>query len=209
MVQQQVSTAADQLVDVIQRLHRRGWCDGTGGNFSLVLEREPLRLLMAPSGVDKGRVQADQLIQVNRDGAVVYGSGKASAETLLHLQIIKDCQAGAVLHTHSLTATLLSKHHQKLGGIHLEGWEMLKGLAGVTTHATSVQIPIIANHQNLELLSQNAAEHLPNAAHGLLVAGHGLYAWGETLEAAQRHVEILEFLLNLHWRQQLLHLSNA
>ncbi|QNI78633.1 methylthioribulose-1-phosphate dehydratase [Synechococcus sp. RS9909] len=208
-MQQQVSTAADQLVDVIQRLHRRGWCDGTGGNFSLVLEREPLRLLMAPSGVDKGRVQADQLIQVNRDGAVVDGSGVASAETLLHLRIIHDCQAGAVLHTHSLTATLLSRQHQSLGGIHLEGWEMLKGLAGVTTHATSVQIPIIANHQNLELLSQNAAEHLPNAAHGLLVAGHGLYAWGETLEAAQRHVEILEFLLNLHWRQQLLHLSNA
>jgi methylthioribulose-1-phosphate dehydratase len=67
-----------------------------------------------------------------------------------------------------------------------------------------VQVPIIANHQNLQLLSQNAAEHLPNAAHGLLVAGHGLYAWGETLEAAQRHVEILEFLLNLHWRQHLL-----
>ena len=203
-MQQQVSTTADQLVDVIHRLHRRGWCDGTGGNFSLVLEREPLRLLMAPSGVDKGRVKAEQLIQVNREGAVISGSGKASAETLLHLQIIEDCQAGAVLHTHSLTATLLSNHHQKLGGIHLEGWEMLKGLAGVTTHDTSVQIPIIANHQNLQLLSQNAAEHLPNAAHGLLVAGHGLYAWGETLEAAQRHVEILEFLLNLHWRQHLL-----
>jgi len=204
-MQKQVSTAADQLVDVIQKLHHRGWCDGTGGNFSLVLEREPLRLLMAPSGVDKGRVQADQLIQVNREGAVISGSGKASAETLLHLRIIDACQAGAVLHTHSLTATLLSNHHQKLGGIHLEGWEMLKGLAGVTTHDTSVQIPIIANHQNLELLSQKAAEHLPNAAHGLLVAGHGLYAWGETLEAAQRHVEILEFLLNLHWRQHLLH----
>jgi len=189
---------------VIHRLHRRGWCDGTGGNFSLVLEREPLRLLMAPSGVDKGRVKAEQLIQVNREVEVVHGSGKASAETRLHLQIIDDCHAGAVLHTHSLTATLLSRHHQKLGGIDLEGWEMLKGLAGVTTHDISVQVPIIANHQNLQLLSQNAAEHLPNAAHGLLVAGHGLYAWGETLEAAQRHVEILEFLLNLHWRQHLL-----
>lgn len=208
-MQQQVSTTADQLVDVIHRLHRRGWCDGTGGNFSLVLEREPLRLLMAPSGVDKGRVKAEQLIQVNREVEVVHGSGKASAETLLHLQIIDDCHAGAVLHTHSLTATLLSRHHQKLGGIDLEGWEMLKGLAGVTTHDISVQVPIIANHQNLQLLSQNAAEHLPNAAHGLLVAGHGLYAWGETLEAAQRHVEILEFLLNLHWRQHLLPSHNS
>lgn len=75
-MQQQVSTTADQLVDVIHRLHRRGWCDGTGGNFSLVLEREPLRLLMAPSGVDKGRVKAEQLIQVNREVEVVHGSGE-------------------------------------------------------------------------------------------------------------------------------------
>ena len=59
-----------------------------------VLEREPLRLLMAPSGVDKGRMQADHLIQVNRDGAVISGSGKASAETLLHLRIIDEGRRG-------------------------------------------------------------------------------------------------------------------
>lgn len=34
-------------------IHRRGWCDGTGGNFSCVKQRQPLQLLMAPSGVDK------------------------------------------------------------------------------------------------------------------------------------------------------------
>ena len=88
-------------------LHRRGWCDGTGGNFSVVVEQEPLRLLMAPSGVDKGSVQAQDLIEVNRNGDVIRGVGRASAETLLHLRIIDCCGAGAVLHTHSLSATLL------------------------------------------------------------------------------------------------------
>lgn len=81
---------------------------------------------------------------------------------------------------------------------------MLKGLEGIDTHDTSVSVPIIANDQNLKSLSATASKHLPGKAHGLLVAGHGLYAWGKTLNDARRHVEILEFLLDLHWRESLL-----
>ena len=81
----------------MQDLHRRGWCDGTGGNFSIVQQREPLQLLMAPSGVDKGQVRADQLIVVDEDCHILSGQGKASAETSLHLRIVKETQAGACL----------------------------------------------------------------------------------------------------------------
>mgnify|MGYP003343558207 FL=1 len=79
---------ARALTLTMAMLHRRGWCDGTGGNFSVVLQQDPLRLLMAPSGVDKGSVKAEQLIQVDGSGTVVAGSGKASAETMLHLRIV-------------------------------------------------------------------------------------------------------------------------
>jgi len=185
-------------------LHRRGWCDGTGGNFSVVVEQEPLRLLMAPSGVDKGSVQAQDLIEVNRNGDVIRGVGRASAETLLHLRIIDCCGAGAVLHTHSLSATLLSRTELQRGSVCLEGWEMLKGLKGVTTHDTNVNVPIIDNNQDLQKLSESAAMRLSEAPYGLLVAGHGLYAWGNDLSEARRHTEILEFLLELTWRQSLL-----
>ena len=88
-------------------IHRRGWCDGTGGNFSCVLNQEPLQLLMAPSGVDKGLVAPDDLITVDGDGQLLGGSGKPSAETLLHLEVVKSRGAGAVRHTHSQAATLL------------------------------------------------------------------------------------------------------
>jgi methylthioribulose-1-phosphate dehydratase len=37
-----------------------------------------------------------------------------------------------------------------------------------------------------------------------LIAGHGLYAWGASLAIARRHLEILEFLLEQHWRHLLL-----
>ena len=38
------------------------------------------------------------------------------------------------------------------------------------------------------------------ASHGLLLRGHGLYTWGASLAEAQRHVETLEFVLELHMR---------
>ena len=152
-----------QLIKTIRDLHNRGWCDGTGGNFSVVCEQDPLRLLMAPSGVDKGSVEATDLIEVNGNGEVVHGEGKASAETLMHLQIIKQCSAGAVLHTHSCNGTLLSRLHQTSGHLKLEGWEMLKGLDGIITHNTTVELPIIDNDQNLKRLSEQASQHLGDA----------------------------------------------
>ena len=194
---------ASALITTMRALHRRGWCDGTGGNFSVVTEREPLQLLMAPSGVDKGAVTDSDLIVVNAAGDVVNGNGRASAETLLHLRIVDQCNAGAVLHTHSINATWLSRRFLDQGCLVLEGWEMLKGLEGVNTHATSIELPIINNDQDLTTLSETAGQRLEKAPYGLLVSGHGLYAWGSDLQQARRHTEILEFLLELVWRQTL------
>ena len=203
---------AEALAALIRELHRRGWCDGTGGNFSCVLGRDPLRLLMAPSGINKGSVRASDLVQVNEAGAVVEGNGQASAETLLHLKIVHTCGAGAVLHTHSPAATLLSRlalqndqkqAHDPAGvpGVVFEGLEMMKGLEGITTHHSRVVLPVVPNDQDLRRLSALASPLLNGAPHGLLVAGHGLYAWGSDLFVAQRHVEILEFLLDQAWRE--------
>lgn len=192
------------LIKTMQMLHQRHWCDGTGGNFSVVVQREPLLMLMAPSGVDKGSVLPHQLIVVNGQQDVVDGIGCASAETALHRELIQHAGAGSVLHTHSVQATALSQHYRSQGFIPLEGWEMLKGLAGITTHATRVDLPVVANSQSMEDLVMAFGPHIANRAHGILVAGHGLYAWGKNLAQAQRHVEILEFLLNVHSQQLLL-----
>lgn len=189
-------------------IHGRGWCDGTGGNFSCVLERSPLQLLMAPSGVHKGDVQAEQLIVVDSNAAVLRGDGRASAETLLHLAIVIETGAGAVLHTHSQAGTLLSEQRAPRGSepglLQLEGLEMLKGLEGISSHTSAVSVPVLANDQDLERLSARAKPHLARAPHGLLIAGHGLYAWGADLSTARRHLEIHEFLLEHAWRRLLL-----
>jgi methylthioribulose-1-phosphate dehydratase len=214
-----IAAPARALTEAMAAIYGRGWCDGTGGNFSCVLQRNPLRLLMAPSGVHKGAVAPEALIEVDDHGTVVRGSGKASAETALHLSIVEQCQAGAVLHTHSQAATLLSRWRDPersqepaeadnptgaVAHLELEGLEMLKGLAGITTHQAAVRVPVLSNDQDLARLSSHAGPHLADAPYGLLVAGHGLYAWGRDLMEARRHLEILEFLLEQRWRQLIL-----
>ena len=198
-----------RLCEVMAAIDRRGWCDGTGGNFSCVLGTQPLALLMAPSGVEKGGLKPRDLIVVNDNGAVIKGEGRASAETLLHLAIVAATKAGAVLHTHSQAATLLSRLAEFRGQplpaqgwqLQIKGLEMLKGLQGIRSHEQQISIPVLPNDQDLGRLSQLALSSLADAPFGILISGHGLYAWGDDLAMAKRHLEILEFLLEQHWRE--------
>jgi len=106
---------------------------GTSGNFSAVLSRDPLRLAITVSGVDKGLLSADQIVEIDAHGQVVAGSGNPSAESSLHIAIARARGAGAVLHTHSIWSTIFSDTASE-GGVAIEGYEMLKGLDGVRTH---------------------------------------------------------------------------
>ena len=206
--------AAVELCSTMRRIHRRGWCDGTGGNFSCRLRRDPLELLMAPSGVDKGSLRPGDLIVVDGGGEVLRGKGRASAETLLHIALMEHAQAGAVLHSHSQAGTLLSRlalgrrdpspTEGEVVCIEHAGLEMLKGLEGIRSHECRVRVPVLANDQDIGRLAQAARPLLPDCPWGFLVAGHGLYAWGTDLTSARRHLEIHEFLLEQHWRTLLL-----
>ena len=167
-----------------------------------MVQKDPVLLLMAPSGVDKGSLQPEQLLVVNEFQEVLDGAGKASAETQLHMAIIHKTGAGAVLHTHSVTGTVLSRRYAKEGQIRLEGLEMLKGLNGIHSHNAHVDLPVVCNNQNMDVLAEDFHQQIQHLPQGILVEGHGLYAWGDNLQQAERHVEIIEFLLDVQLQEQ-------
>jgi methylthioribulose-1-phosphate dehydratase len=190
---------ATSLAEAAKGFYRRGWALGTSGNFSAVVSPEPLRLVITSSGVDKGRLAADQFVQVDGGGGVVAGEGRPSDETKLHLTIVRERSAQAVLHTHSVWSTTLSALLINDSGIEISGYEMLKGLAGVRTHEHREWLPILDNSQDMDQLARELEELLRRRpdAHGFLLRGHGLYTWGKSVDEARRHVEILEFLLEV------------
>ena len=193
---------AGSLVETARGFYSRGWIFGTSGNFSSVISREPLRLAITASGLDKGRLTPDGIVIIDGNGNALDGVPRASAEAALHLTIVRNRRAGAVLHTHSVWSTLLSDHHGNAGGFAIEGYEMLKGLDGITSHNHAEWIPIIENSQDCDALARKieiVLNELP-LTHAFLLRRHGLYTWGKDLEEARRHIEILEFLMEVTGR---------
>ncbi|HTH36435.1 MAG TPA: methylthioribulose 1-phosphate dehydratase [Pyrinomonadaceae bacterium] len=199
-----ITASTAELADAGREFYRRGWVLGTSGNFSMLLARKPLRICVTASGIEKGNLDETNFLELDDDAEILQGFGKPSAETLLHLTIYRFMpKARSILHTHSVWGTILSDHYFEQGAIEIEGYEMLKGLAGVKTHEHTEKVPIVENSQDYIALSHVIENVIRDNAgiHGIYLRRHGLYTWGESVAEARRHVEIFEFLFEVIGRQ--------
>lgn len=187
---------AHALAETARFLAARGWTPATSSNFS-ARPSVPGCLAISRSGVDKHAFGPEHVIAVDFDGGVLEPPGaKPSAETLLHTMLYaRDPEIGAVLHTHSAAATVLSMTAAS-DEIAIEGFELLKGFRGIETHAHVERVPVFPNSQDMGTLSEAVAARLEDGTHGYLIAGHGLYTWGRDLAEARRHVETFELLFD-------------
>ncbi len=174
----------------------RHWVPATGGNFS-VRSGEHAALVTA-SGKDKGELSPQDLLPISWQDGQLSCPGTPSAETALHMQLYQlDSQIKAVLHTHSVPATVFSRLIAD-DSYSFTGYEMQKAISGNTTHDTACPLAIVANNQDIAALARTVAQRWQQQPlnFGLLVRGHGLYVWGNSLEQAKRHLEGWEFLIN-------------
>ena len=102
------SNLAALLTEAGRLFYSRQWVVGTSGNFSAVVSRDPLRLVITSSGVDKGALAPEHFMEVDEAGRAVGGRGRPSAETEVHLMVVRARGAQAVHHTHSVWSTILS-----------------------------------------------------------------------------------------------------
>lgn len=191
-----------ELIAVGREFHARGWSLATSSNFSIVVNRDPLWLLVTGSGFDKGRLTPNQFVVVDGDGQrLSEEQPRPSAETKLHTVLAKSTGAGSILHTHSTWATVLSERYSAAGFLEIGGYEMLKAFAGITTHESRIRMAIFPNTQDIDSLASRIEVRLqagdPDLRHGFLMAGHGLYTWGRDVAEARRHVEASEFLFEV------------
>ncbi len=187
--------AAQSIVDAGRFLYDRGWSPATSSNYSARIDSDHIAITV--SGRHKGQLAAGDVMVVDLNGNPVQSNCKSSAETLLHTvlyQVFPD--AGAVLHTHSVKATVLSRLIPPGQSLELEGYELQKAFAGVTSHEGRLSVPVFDNTQDIPALAEQTAEWF--RAHpeqpGYLIRGHGLYTWGATMADCLRHVEAFEFL---------------
>lgn len=191
------NAAARSICDAGRRINARGWCPATSSNFSQRIDAESCAITI--SGRDKGALTVDDIMRVDLDGKPL-SAGKPSAETLLHTHLYKrDPKIGAVLHTHSPNATLLSQLVRE-SALRLQGWELLKAFEGIATHEASIAVPVFDNTQDIARLARDVDRWLDTAdtpCHGYLIRGHGIYAWGSTMNDCWRHLEAFDYLMGL------------
>jgi methylthioribulose-1-phosphate dehydratase len=186
--------AAELVCELGRHFYDLGWASGTGGGICI---RDGEHIVIAPSGVQKERMRADQMFTVAVDGTVITRPAdpalRPSECTSLFLKPIGMRGAGAVIHSHSLhavVATLLFEREFAIS--HLE---MIKGIEGMA-YGDRLIVPIIDNTARECDLAESleaAIEAYPQT-HAVLVRRHGVYVWGRDWVQAKTHAECYDYL---------------
>ncbi|MGI4747192.1 MAG: methylthioribulose 1-phosphate dehydratase [Janthinobacterium lividum] len=195
------AAAVDEIVAAGRRMDRHGWVPATAGNISRRLADG--RIAITRSGCHKGFLTTRDVIEVDLDGRPATIGDRPSAETRLHTDLYRRLLPdGAVIHGHSIAATVLSMHEPdrrpsdgSWDAIEFSGYELLKAFEGQGTHQTSLRLPIYDNDQDIARLAELISPKLGACPMGYLIRGHGVYVWGRTMDMALARLEGLEFLL--------------
>lgn len=185
----------EQIIQAGRFLYARGWSPATSSNYSARLSTN--QVLLTVSGKHKGQLDKEDILATDLQAQSLEPNKKPSAEALLHTQLYNwQANIQAVLHTHSVNATVLSRIEQS-AAIEFTDYELQKAFAGISSHEQPLLVPIFANDQDMPRLAQKVQTWLDNHpdCQGYLIRGHGLYTWGASMADALRQIEAFEFLL--------------
>ena len=184
--------AADELIEAGNALYRMGMVPATSGNFSARLANGDIAITV--SGAHKGKLTRADIMLMDKHGKA-RDERKPSAETALHTQVYALFpEVNVVLHPHALNAVVLSKRRTDF--VKLQDYELLKAFPGISTHRTTLQVPIFPNDQDILRLARQVEPYLKQSPDTVayIIAGHGFYTWGKDVASAMRHIEALDYL---------------
>ena len=186
--------ARERICELCRLFWQLGWASGTGGGISL---RVGETIFMAPSGVEKERLQPSDIFELDRRGRIKKAApGKRLTACAPLFQAAYDHRdAGAVLHSHSLDVVLASMIVPAGEPLRLTRLEMMKGLEGVGYFDVH-EIPVIDNtalEHELKDRVERAVLEFPKA-NAVIVRNHGMYVWGRDSAHAKTQAECLDYL---------------
>ncbi len=181
------------LAEAGRWLAQRGWIPATAGNFSARLNAQ--QIVITASGRHKGQLDASGFLVVDLEGHVLSPGKTPSADTFLHIIMYRrNPDLGAMLHTHSVHATVLSRRLTQ--GLVLEDYEVLRTFFRRADPSAALHLPVFPHAGDVQQLAAQVDAVLgqyPDLA-GYLIQGHGLYTWGRSVEEAMRYAEAFEFM---------------
>eukprot|EP00897_Mesotaenium_endlicherianum_P000305 jgi/Mesen1/10275/ME000785S09552 len=175
----EVTEARSLVSELCRQFYTLGWVSGTGGSISIKVndtsrENKDRIIVMAPSGVQKERMEPDDMYVLAPDGEVLSQPVRKPAPH----KPPKCSECGPLF-------------------LKITHMEMIKGIAGHGYYDELV-VPIIENTaREYELTESLAAamEAYPKAT-AVLVRNHGLYVWGDNWIQAKTQAECYHYLFD-------------
>ncbi len=180
-----LNKAGDQLASSVatggRDLYRLGYMPGTSGNISLRLPDG--NILITPSGVNKGRMDREDLIIIDSEGNLIEGRGKPSSEYKMHTACYDlRPDVGAVVHCHPPYCTAMASC-----GVSLEDPVLPEGILVLGP------VPLVEySTPSTREVSDNLIPFLKDR-NVFLLANHGALCLGADLNQALHRMETLEF----------------
>ncbi len=169
------------LVEIGRRLYAKEMIAGSEGNISLKLNDH--RILTTPTGLCKGLLRPDDLVEVDANGLLLKTEkGRPSSELPMHLAIYRARpDVKAVVHAHPIVAT----------GFALAGIPLVKNfLPEIILTFGEIPLTRYGTPSTCEL-SEEVARLIKNHD-GLLLANHGAVTVGKDLDEAYFRMDVLE-----------------
>jgi L-fuculose-phosphate aldolase len=176
------------LAETARAMSQRGLSHGTSGNVSA---RVPEGMLVTPSAVPYGDLEAEAIVLMDLDGRALEPTAhRPSTEWRLHAAILMARpEVGSVLHAHSMFCTTLACLRQDIPAFHY-----MVAVAG----GDSIRCAPYARFGSAAL-----ADHAVGALEGrlaCLLANHGMVAVGASPAAALALAAEVDVLAEQYWR---------
>jgi L-fuculose-phosphate aldolase len=174
-----------ELVRFSKWLSRLGFMPGTSGNLSARLDEG--RLLITPTGMSKFLLKPSDLVIVDLQGRLLFGTRKVTSEVCMHLAIYemrKDISA--VVHAHPPIATGFACAGRGLDQVLCQEGVMTLGPVPLAEYATTGTDEVAASLRPL-ICGQEA----------ILMANHGAVTYGSDLLEAFLRMETVEHLAHI------------
>lgn len=194
-----MSDQRELVCELLRLFYTKGWVSGTGGGICAL--ESTGRLLLAPTGVHKELVRPDDLFVVDVGTGEVLESPpserlRPSECKNAFLAVIRGRHAGAVVHSHALSAVLACDLAAS-DELRISRLEMLKGIPDVSNTDEHV-VPVIDNTPTESEIVASVASVLTDSrfgsAYAIGVRDHGAYLWGDDIWDAKKHTEVYHYL---------------
>lgn len=187
------SDQAQKVCELCSLFYSRGWLNAAGGNFSI---RDENVIYIAPAVAREASACPISTYVIEINGQTVEirerGSDGVEHKQLLILPYVH-AAAGAVLHSHSMNAMLITQLFDK--EFNLTG-DATGQLDKSSIPKCLYRIPILENLSDTKKMTELFVRSIKkySQTQALLIRGHGIYVWGTDWAIVQSLAETSERL---------------